>query len=99
MRCSSLTDAGNLPPALLARLGAGTRELEIDLPVTEQLELRVRQRSELRNLLVRCGLEPPNRIALNAVLSECPDVDLAFTALTMIPRPRWVQDLAGVLTP
>lgn len=67
--------------------------------VTEERELRFRQRSELRDLLVLCGFEPPNRIALNAVLSECPDVDLAFTALIMIPRPRWVQDLAGPLSP
>ena len=67
--------------------------------VTEEFELRSRQRSELRDLLIRCGFEPPDRISLNAVLSECPDVDLAFTALTMIPRPRWVQDLAGLLTP
>jgi hypothetical protein len=68
------------------------------LIVAEEQELRSRQRSELRDLLVMCGLEPPNAIALNAVLSECPDVDLAFTALTMIPRPRWVQDLAGPLS-
>jgi hypothetical protein len=46
-------------------------------------------------LLLLCGIEPPSGSVLNAVLSECPDVDLAFTALTMIPRPRWVQDLAG----
>lgn len=66
--------------------------------VTEELELRFRQRSELQALLVLCGLEPPTGVALNAVLSECPDVDLAFTALTMVPRPMWVEDLAGPLT-
>jgi hypothetical protein len=58
-------------------------------------EHRARQLSALRDLLLLCGFEPPNRIALNAVLAECPDVDLAFTALTMTPRPRWVRDLAG----
>lgn len=63
--------------------------------VTEQSELRARQRADLRDLLVHCGLEPPGGVGLNAVLSECPDVDLAFTALTMVPRPRWVQDLVG----
>jgi hypothetical protein len=68
------------------------------LILAEELELRSRQRSDLRDLLVLCGFEPPNGIALGAVLSECPDVDLAFTALTMIPRPRWVQDLAGPLS-
>jgi hypothetical protein len=69
--------------------------MEVELIVSEDTESRSRQRSELRDLLVLCGLEPPNAIVLGAVLSECPDVDLAFTALTMIPRPRWVQDLAG----
>lgn len=66
--------------------------------VTQELEQRARQRSRLRELLVLCGVEPPSGIALDAVLSECPDVDLAFTALTMIPRPRWVQDLVGPLS-
>ncbi len=66
--------------------------------VSEELELRSRRRSELRELLIVCGFDPPNGVALNAVLSECPDVDLAFTALTMTPRPRWVQDLAGPLS-
>jgi hypothetical protein len=68
------------------------------LIVTQEMELRARQRSELRDLLVFCGFEPPNGVGLGAVLSECPDVDLAFTALTMVPRPRWVQDLVGPLT-
>lgn len=63
--------------------------------VTEEQELRARRRIELRGLLVLCGFEPPNGVGLSAVLSECPDVDLAFTALTMVPRPRWVQDLVG----
>lgn len=63
--------------------------------VTQDQELRVRHRNELRDLLVHCGLEPPSGVGLSAVLSECPDVDLAFTALTMTPRPRWVQDLVG----
>jgi hypothetical protein len=93
-----MTDAGNLPHALLARVGAGHPEPEVRLIVTEQQKLRSRRRSELRDLLALCGLEPPNAIALNAVLSECPDVDLAFTALTMCPRPRWVEDLAGPLS-
>lgn len=66
--------------------------------VTQELELRVRQRSELRELLALCGIEPPSGIALGAVLSECPDVDLAFTALTMDPRPRWVRDLVTPLS-
>jgi hypothetical protein len=67
------------------------------LLVTQELEQRARQRSELRELLVLCGIKPPSGTAIGAVLSECPDVDLAFTALTMVPRPRWVQDLVGPL--
>jgi hypothetical protein len=63
--------------------------------VDEDLESRSRQRSELRELLVLCGFEPPSGFALNAMLAACPDVDLAFTALTMTPRPRWVEHLAG----
>ena len=66
--------------------------------VTDELEMRSRQRSELRDLLVLCGSKPPSGIALNQVLAECPDVDLALTALTMNPRPRWVEDLAGPLS-
>lgn len=65
--------------------------------VSEELETRSRLRSELRDLLGLCGFDRPNGIALNAVLAACPDVDLAFTALTMKPRPSWVQDLAGPL--
>jgi hypothetical protein len=65
--------------------------------VTEELELRARQHSELRHLLIMCGVELPDWVGLSAVLLECPDVDLAFTALTMVPRPRWVQDLVGPL--
>ena len=63
--------------------------------VANQLELRARKRYELRDLLVLCGFAPPSGSALNAVLAACPDVDLAFTALTMIPRPAWVQEIAG----
>jgi hypothetical protein len=69
------------------------------LLVTEELELRARQRSELRHLFVMRGAEPPDWVGLSAVLEECPDVDLAFTALTMVPRPRWVQNLVGPLRP
>jgi hypothetical protein len=65
------------------------------LIVTQERERRVRKRSELRELLVLSGFEPPKVVGLSAVLSECPDVDLAFTALTMVPRPRWVEDLVG----
>jgi hypothetical protein len=68
------------------------------LIVTQEFELRARRRAELRELLVLCGLEPPNGIALNAVLAKCEDVELAFTALTMVPRPMWVQDLVGPLS-
>jgi hypothetical protein len=67
--------------------------------VTSELELRARKRYELRDLLILCGIKPPSAKVLNAVLSRCQDVDLAFTALTMIPRPDWVQDLAGPLRP
>jgi hypothetical protein len=48
--------------------------------------------------LVLCGFAPPSGIGLDAVLSECQDVDLAFTALTMSPRPIWVQELVGPVT-
>jgi len=30
-------------------------------------------------------------------LAKCRDVDLAFTALTMAPRPDWVGAIAGPL--
>ena len=63
--------------------------------VTEELQMRARERSELRNLLTICGFAPPSGLALNAVLSRCRDVDLAFTALTMTPRPKWVRELVG----
>jgi hypothetical protein len=63
--------------------------------VAQELELRARKRYELRYLLVLCGVRPPSGKVLNSVLAQCPDVDLAFTALTMVPRPRWVEELAG----
>jgi hypothetical protein len=95
---SSATDEGNLSYVLLAlRWERRTRESEVDVLVTEELELRARRHSELRRLLVTRGFEPPDWVGLSAVLQECPDVDLAFTALTMVPRPRWVQDLVGPL--
>jgi hypothetical protein len=62
---------------------------------TDKLILQARKRAELRKMLVNLGLEPPGVDALKAVVSRCPDVDLAFTALTMLPRPRWVLDLVG----
>jgi hypothetical protein len=62
---------------------------------TDELILRAHKRTELRKLLVDLGLEPPDVDALKAVVARCPDVDLAFTALTMLPRPRWVLDLVG----
>jgi hypothetical protein len=66
------------------------------MAVPEQLlNERSERRVELRDLLLACGHEPPSGITLNAVLAKCPDVDLAFTALTMVPRPGWVMDLAG----
>ena len=64
--------------------------------VSEQLlNQRAERRQELRDLLRACGYEPPSGVAMNALLAKCPDVDLAFTALTMAPRPRWVQLIAG----
>lgn len=63
--------------------------------VTEELQTRARDRSELRNLLTMCGFRAPSGLALNAVLLRCKDVDLAFTALTMTPRPKWVRELVG----
>jgi hypothetical protein len=64
----------------------------------EELQSRARRREELRDLLVSCGFETPSGIGINAVLSQCQDVDLAFTALTMSPRPIWVQELVGPLS-
>jgi len=55
--------------------------------------LQARQRAELRKMLVDLGFEPPDLPVLEALVSQCPDVDLAFTALTMSPRPKWVLDL------
>jgi hypothetical protein len=57
--------------------------------------LQAHKRAALRKMLVDLGLEPPDIDALKALVSRCPDVDLAFTALTMIPRPRWVVDLVA----
>jgi hypothetical protein len=62
---------------------------------TDELILQARKRAELRKMLVDLGLDPPDLAALKAVVAQCPDVDLALTALTMIPRPRWVLDLVG----
>lgn len=68
------------------------------MAVSEQLlNERAERRIELRDLLRARGCKPPSGLALNAVLAKCPDVDLAFTALTMVPRPSWVQLLAGPL--
>jgi hypothetical protein len=66
--------------------------------VAGELEQRARKRYELRDLLLLCGITPPSASVLNAVLTECPDVDLAFTAMTMVPRPAWVHDLAGPMS-
>jgi hypothetical protein len=66
--------------------------------VAGEQEVRSRRRCLLRDSLVLCGTTPPSGLVLNQVLSECPDVDLALTALTMNPRPRWVEDLAGSLS-
>jgi hypothetical protein len=68
------------------------------MTVEEDRATRARCRTEVRDLLVLCGFEPPNGIALNSVLSQCPDVDLAFTALTMTPRPRWVREFVEPLS-
>jgi hypothetical protein len=70
-----------------------TREAEVAVIDTDELILQAHKRAELRKMLVGLGLEPPDVPALKAVLSQCPDVDLACTALTMIPRPSWVLDL------
>ena len=67
------------------------------LALTEELKQRADRRTELHDLLRACGVAPPAGLALNAVLSKCPDVDLAFTALTMDPRPEWVEAIAGPL--
>jgi hypothetical protein len=67
------------------------------LALTEELNQRAERRSELRDLLRACGFEPPSAMALNSIISKCQDVDLAFTALTMVPRPDWVRAIAGPL--
>jgi hypothetical protein len=65
------------------------------LALTEEIKERADRRSELRDLLRACGFDPPGAVALNFMLSKCRDVDLAFTALTMNPRPTWVEEIAG----
>lgn len=67
------------------------------MSLTSELNQRAERRSELRDLLRSCGYDPPSGIALNAVLARCGEVDLAFTALTMVPRPPWVEAIAGPL--
>lgn len=67
------------------------------MTMTEQLKERAERRIELRGLLREDGVDPPSGAALNRILSMCEDVDLAFTALTMAPRPRWVEAIAGPL--
>jgi hypothetical protein len=62
---------------------------------TDEVILQAQKRAELRKLLVDVGFEAPDLPGLKALVSQCPDVDLAFTALTMLPRPRWVLDLVG----
>jgi len=69
------------------------------LALTEELNQRADRRGELRDLLCACGIEPPSATALNHILGKCRDVDLAFTALTMVPRPDWVEAIAGPLNP
>jgi hypothetical protein len=61
-------------------------------------DLRTERRLVLQGLLEVCGLDPPSGVALNGLLAKCPDVDLAFTALTMEPRPAWVQEIVGPLS-
>ena len=65
--------------------------------VTDDLQQRAEWRAQLSDLLRFRGVEPPSRTALNEMLSRCEDVDLAFTALTIIPRPPWVREIAGPL--
>lgn len=67
------------------------------MALTEELNERANRRSELRDLLCARGIEPPSAIALNHILGKCGDLDLAFTALTMAPRPDWVEAIAGPL--
>ena len=67
------------------------------MALTEELNERAERRCELRELLYARGFEPPSAIALNSMLTKCPDVDLAFTALTMVPRPGWVEGIVGPL--
>jgi hypothetical protein len=62
---------------------------------TDELILQAHKRAMLRKTLVALVLEPPGLDALKAVVSQCPDVALASTALTMLLRPRWVLDLVG----
>ena len=69
----------------------------IFVALVEELNQRAERRSELRDLLHACGIEPPSATALNSILVKCQDVDLAFTALTMAPRPDWVEAIAGRL--
>lgn len=68
------------------------------MALTEELNQRAERRCELRELLNACGFKAPSATALNAILAKCRDVDLAFTALTMAPRPDWVEEIAGPLT-
>ena len=67
------------------------------MALTEEFNERAERRCELRDLLHACGFEPPGATVLNAMLTKCRDVDLAFTALTMVPRPGWVEAIAGPL--
>lgn len=73
----------------------GSTEADVALIDTDEVILQARKRAELRKMLVALGLEAPDLPALKALVTRCPDVDLAFTALTMLPRPTWVHDLVG----
>lgn len=47
---------------------------------------------EVLGLGKAAGLPDANPVRINAVLTRCNgDFDLALTALTMIPRPDWVE--------
>ena len=57
----------------------------------------IRDEQELRRL-VGPSIDHVETKALSKFLRKCPDLDLAATALTMIPRPKWVEEIVGPMS-
>lgn len=62
-------------------------------------DLLLRDRIQLRRRLGPIASDITDIALMRVLRRAIGDVDLAFTALTMVPRPEWVQLIAGPLEP